>query len=399
MENLHVSFGFIKEGKIYLGKWGAQDEVLLGEVSSEDPQSSIQFYEKRFADFEEKVNGVIEKIDSNENKGSFLMKLMHLKNQALEPKGLGDYEKVHKKIEEYESLVKETIKKNRERNTAIKTALIEEAKEAVETINWKEGTEKVNELKAKWIKTGNAEAEAQEELETSFWEIVTKYFERKKNFFEDKKKLTDHRKRKYEELVAKSAEAAQLSGPKRFQEIGKLRDEWKNVGGVPSSVYNPLFEVFKSNLKEKKKVEHVDYSMIISSLEQVMDGTISFDKKSLDIIKKNLQQDRSRNKQKKVASELVQLIEEREFINSLAHKRFSNFSKMEKKEKNEIRKKITKDLINRDEEDLKIYEENSANFNTSNNSMYKLVEGRLKNQQRKIEIKNKLMKWFNEKEI
>ena len=46
-----------------------------------DLGKSAHFFQERFSDLEKKVVEVIEKIDSSENKGSFLMKLIHLKDQ------------------------------------------------------------------------------------------------------------------------------------------------------------------------------------------------------------------------------------------------------------------------------------------------------------------------------
>ena len=180
------------------------------------------------------------------------MKLVHLKEQLPDHDGLGDYPTLLETIDKYISLVNDIIQKNRERNTEIKSALLLEAGELDDIVNWKEATEKAHDLKTRWIKTGSAEEEKNDELEESFWGKISHFFDRKKQFYEDKLKLADHRKRKYEELVAEAERLVDMHGKERFDKVKELKERWKENGGIPAEQYQPLHDAFQKALKGGK---------------------------------------------------------------------------------------------------------------------------------------------------
>ncbi|WP_424963233.1 DUF349 domain-containing protein [Ekhidna sp.] len=399
MDILEVPFGFIKDSKVFQKGWGGNADREIGEVRDEDTEKSVQFFQDRFADLEKKIREVTEKIDSTENKGSFLMKLVHLKEHLPQHDGLGDYQVLHDQIIKYENLVRDIIKKNRVRNTEIKTALLEEGKQIAEIVNWKEATELVNDLKSRWIKTGSAEEEKNEELEEAFWGQVKEFFDRKKQFFEDKQKLTEHRKKQYEELVEEAKKLADLHGQERFNKVKELKEQWKETGGIPAEFYKPLNTEFNKNLKGRSFKPSIDYSDTLQKLEAIKSGKEAFDGEELGKIKKFLFRDKGRNPDKQKCLELIQLLNERAFVIKLSQKRFPDFSKLEADKKKSIRKSIINDLISRDQEDLKIYEENSANFSSADGKMNKMVENKIRSQKRKIEIKSKLLDWVDSGEF
>lgn len=399
MDILEVPFGFIKDGKVFQKGWGGNADREIGEVRDEDTDKSVRFFQERFADLEKKIDEVTEKIESTENKGSFLMKLVHLKEHLPQHDGLGDYQALEDRIVKYENLVRDIIQKNRVRNTEIKTALLEEGKQIVEIVNWKEATEKINDLKSRWIKTGSAEEDKNEEMEESFWTLITDFFDRKKQFFEDKQKLTDHRKRQYEELVEESKKLTDLHGQERFNKVKQLKERWKETGGIPAEFYKPLNDEFNKNLKGRTFKPSIDYSETLQKLEAIKSGKATFNGEELSKMKKNLFRDKGRNPEKQKCLELIQLLNERAFVVKLTQKRFPDFSKLESDKKKSIRAGIIRDLISRDEEDLKIYEENSANFSSSDGTMNKMVENKIKSQKRKIEIKSKLLEWVDSGEF
>ncbi|WP_425390264.1 DUF349 domain-containing protein [Ekhidna sp.] len=394
MDILQVPFGFIKEDKVFLSGWGANPDREIGEVRDEDIEKSVQFFNDRFSDLEKKIKEVTEKIDSTENKGSFLMKLVHLREHLPQHDGLGDYQKLHDEIVKYENLVKDIIQKNRVRNTEIKSALVEEAKQIAEIINWKEATEKINDIKSRWIKTGSAEDDKNEGLEEEFWGIIKEFFDRKKQFFEDKQKLTEHRKRQYAELVEEAKKLSGMHGQERFNKVKELKERWKEIGGIPAEFYKPLNTEFNQQLKGKKFTP-VDYSETLTKLKAFKQGKVAYNKDELDKYKKTLFRDKSRSADKHECLQLIQLLHEREFVKKLSQKRFPDFAKLDADKKNSIRKGIINDLIARDKEDLRTYEENSANFSSVDGKMNKIVENKIKGQRRKIETKSKLLEWVD----
>ncbi len=396
-----IPFGFEKNGKIYRSAWADHPDREIGEVRDNDVEKSVIFFQERFSDLSSKIQEVTEKIDNTTNKGSFLMKLVHLKAQLPEHDGLGDYQELLNTIDKYESLVKDIIQKNRERNTEIKTALIEEAKELEDINNWKESTEKAHDIKARWIKTGSAEEDKNEALEKEFWDKISHFFDRKKQFYEDKQKLIEHRRRQYEELVLEAEKLANLHGKERFDKVKELKERWKETSGIPSEFYQPLYTSFQKALKGRKLKprQTINYKDILEKLEQIKLEKIPFDKKELDTLKKSIFKDRSRSDDKNKSLQLIQILQEKEFVTKLAHKRFPDFPRIEKEKKKGIKLGIVKDLIQRDKEDLKIYEENSANFSSSDGSMNKLVESKIKGQKRKIDVKMILLDWIEKGEF
>lgn len=395
MDSIASSFGYIKDGKVFQNGWGSNPDREIGEVRDEDNEKSILFFQDRYKDLAKKINEVTEKIDSTENKGSFLMKLVHLKELLPQHDGLGDYQVLHDKISQYESLVRDIIQKNRKRNTEIKNALLVEAKEIADILQWKEATEKVNDLKSRWIKTGSAEEDKNDALEEEFWSIIKTFFERKKQFYEDKQKLTEHRKRQYESLVEEAKKITYLHGKERFSKVKELKEQWKATGGIPSEVYQPLYQSFNEELKGKKYAPKVDYSETLKKLELISSGKEPFNKEQLDKIKKSLFKDKARHPEKHACLELIQLLNERAFILKLAEKRSTDFESLDDEQKKSIKKKIINDLIHRDQEDLAIYEENSGNFSSHDGGINKVVEKKIKSQKRKIEIKLKLLSWID----
>ena len=72
------SFGYIKDGKVFLKGFLGRPDRVIGEVKGNEA-STILYFETRFTQLEEKVASLKAAIEENQNKGSFLMKLIHLK--------------------------------------------------------------------------------------------------------------------------------------------------------------------------------------------------------------------------------------------------------------------------------------------------------------------------------
>ena len=68
-------YGYIKDNKVYLKGFLGQDDRVIGEVK-EDEASTLNYFEARFEQLKEKVEKLKSDISENQNKGSFLMKLI-----------------------------------------------------------------------------------------------------------------------------------------------------------------------------------------------------------------------------------------------------------------------------------------------------------------------------------
>lgn len=391
MEEQTVPFGYIKDNCIYLNAWGNREERKVGEVKGDNEQDSIAHYVKRFEQYHEKVQALISKIDETENKGSFLVKLLHLKDELDKYEGLGDYAPIAEKLTQYESLIKDIIEKNRKRNTDIKTALVVETKQLEELINWKEATEFANDLKKRWIKTGNAEEGINEELEQVFWEKIQTFFERKKQFFEDKKKLMDLRKQDYEGLVKEAEGVKEFFGKEKYEKIDALKAKWKEIGGIPAETYQPLVQAFNKNLKARKPFPKTDYEAINKELSEVANGNKPFDRKAIESLKKNIFKDKTPSDAKASALQLIQLLTERDFAIKIAKKKNREFDSLDNEAKVKSLVSVLKGLIKRDEEDLKIYEGNTGMFSSRDGKFDNMISGKLNAQKKKIKMKTLLI--------
>ena len=55
MDILEVPFGFIKAGKVYQSGWGEFPDREIGEVRDDNNEKSVEFFNDRFADLEQKI--------------------------------------------------------------------------------------------------------------------------------------------------------------------------------------------------------------------------------------------------------------------------------------------------------------------------------------------------------
>ncbi len=69
------AFGYIQDGKVFLKGFLGRPDRVIGEVKG-DEASTLLYFETRFAQIEEKVARLRDAIEENQNKGSFLMKLI-----------------------------------------------------------------------------------------------------------------------------------------------------------------------------------------------------------------------------------------------------------------------------------------------------------------------------------
>jgi len=97
------SFGYIKDGKVFLKGFLGGEDREIGEVKGDEP-STLRYFEGRFAQLQEKVAQLKAAIQENQNKGSFLMKLIHLKESLYQSDALGDFVSLIAELEGQEAL-------------------------------------------------------------------------------------------------------------------------------------------------------------------------------------------------------------------------------------------------------------------------------------------------------
>lgn len=240
-------FGYVKEGKVFLNSFRNFPERAIGEVKDTE-ENALNYFVNRFSVIENRVNKLVDSIETAQNKGSFLMSLLHLKESVPKYDALGDFEILLRKLENAEISLDGLILQNRAKNKEIKESLIEEAKVAVENPDWKEATASLTDLNLKWIKTGKAEKELDEELEIDFRDIFTDFYNRKKLFYEEIQELYVKRLEVYQTLLDQAREV--LSRKAHPAELKPIQAAWKEVGNVPKTMLHPVIKEYKYIVKE-----------------------------------------------------------------------------------------------------------------------------------------------------
>ncbi|MFT7426156.1 MAG: hypothetical protein ACI9O5_002107, partial [Algoriphagus sp.] len=213
-------YGYLKENKVFLKGFLGQADRQIGDVK-ENETLTLNYFEARFEQLSEKVEKLKSDIQENENKGSFLMKLIHLRESLMKADALGDFIPLIEELNIQESFLDEIIQGNREKNLEIKRGLILEAEAIKEDTDWKETTEAFKELKLRWIKTGPVEKDLQDQIEEEFETSVQHFFENRRHFFEGLALQADENIKVYESLVEQAKEAHDLVDVKMAFEVSK----------------------------------------------------------------------------------------------------------------------------------------------------------------------------------
>ena len=185
------SYGYIKEENVYLKGYNDKADRQIG-VVKESPEASIAYFEDRYQKLVEKVNEVAQAIEESQNKGSYLMKLVHIRESLETYNAIGDYTAIEKRILELEQGIEDYISENRVKNTEIKTALLAEAQTLKDSDDWEEVSEYLKDLKMRWIRTGSV-GDEDEEMSEEFDRCLDVFFERRKAFFDNERIVNDER--------------------------------------------------------------------------------------------------------------------------------------------------------------------------------------------------------------
>ncbi|AKD02958.1 DUF349 domain-containing protein [Pontibacter korlensis] len=416
-------YGFIQDQQVWLKPFMNYPARQVGEVK-ESEDDSLVYFAKRFEMFSEKVNNLLQRIETSDNKGSFLMKVLHMKEQVGNYDALGDFEQIFHTLSKAEEEINETIKQNREKNLNIKIELIKEAEAHSESIDWKETSEKLKDLRTAWIKTGPVEKELTDEIEERFRNAVEKFFERKKNFFEDKKRMQNRAYERYRELINQSFA---LQNSEEWEEttakLKQLQNEWKDVGGnLPRKTMTNLWNTFRKAHNHfferlKRKIQKEKNASRDQFYEQNYER-----KQELAVEAEQLLQELSLNDAVKRAKELqaewkkvgpvrpdvsdaiwerfIKACDRVFELSSLEHyiRKRQQASNETFSETDSLQARINalRDFIKSDRSELEVLETNLGKLNDSpsNDAFRNMLKGKIRNFNRKIGTKSALIEMF-----
>lgn len=406
-------YGYIKDNKVYLRGFLNQPDRVIGEVK-EDEASTIKYFEDRFESLKEKIEALKKDIEENQNKGSFLMKLIHLKDSLLEYDALGDFLPLIEDLEKQRVFLEDIIQKNRAKNLEIKKGLILEAESLKNSTDWKTTAEEFKNLKMRWIKTGPVDKEFEEEIENQFNSAFDTFFENRKHYFEGLALQAEVNIKVYEDLVRQAKEAFDNPDAKKAFEISKrIQKEWKAAGKVPaerrqplwdefSKLNNRIFSRFRRTMQSEpqmkpwelvKKMESMTEEMKKLAKAETNPEVISSAKKlQADWKKLPQRKPREANIVMRSFTFFSEVVFEKLFLDKLAHNKYLDFDKKDTSEQKKIKASILKDLIYRDENELSTIKENADNFRTNEEEFEIMMKRKISAFTRKIDVKNFILK-------
>ncbi|MBN7811711.1 DUF349 domain-containing protein [Algoriphagus sp. H41] len=406
-------YGYIKDNKVYLKGFLGKEDREIGEVK-EDEASTISYFEARFEQIKDKVAKLKSDIEENQNKGSFLMKLIHLRDSLYESDALGDFIPLIETLNEQEAFLNEIIQVNRAKNLEVKKALILEAEAKRDDTDWKPTAEFFKELKMRWIKTGPVEKELHEELENEFNDSIQTFFENRRHFYEGLALQAEENIKVYEALVVQAREAHDLPDAKMAFDISKrIQKEWKEAGKVPAEKRQPLWDEF-SKLNNRifsryKRTLNPGPSMHPREVLRKIEGMVDELKKmahqptgpAITQRAKAIQEDwkklpahkpKEANLPARSYQFFMDIIFEKAFLEKLAHGKHPGFEAMPLQEQNQIKSGILKDLLHRDQGELDTMQNNSDNFRVQTPDFQMMMRKKLSGLKRKVDVKNYILK-------
>lgn len=359
-----TTFGYTKDGKVFLKGYFDFPDREIGLVK-ESEEASLQYFIKRFELAESKVAELAEAIQNTTNKGSYLMKLVHMRTYLAEFNGLGDFPSLFRKLDELEAEIRSYIHENRIKNHEIKTNLLKEAEVLSQGTNWNVFTKKFKELKLRWIKTGSTFEDEEESFNKAFDNYYNTFFERKNQFFEQRKALLESRRIRYEEILAEMARINAEMPENAQQEITRLQKQWKVVGKINARFFKELTkkmhtEVKIFNEKLKRLQERINANPIERKKElcEKVEGMLRTDEPLQIALVKSIQaewkrlgklkhpMDKDYNTRFKIAcNEIFETF----FLDQTAKTKYEHFSEKTRFEQLKIKIRLLKDSIKEDE--------------------------------------------------
>lgn len=406
-------YGYIKNTKVYLRGFLGQADREIGEVK-EDEASTLKYFEARFEQLKGKVEKLKIDIQENQNKGSFLMKLIHLRESLFESDALGDFVPLIEELNQQEAFLNEIIQSNRSKNLEVKNALIEEAESMKDDTDWKETTEFFKELKLRWIKTGPVEKELHEEIETRFNDAVQTFFENRRHFFEGMALQAEENIKIYESLVLQAREAHDLPDSKMAFDISKkIQKQWKEAGKVPaerrqplwdefSKLNNRIFSRYKRTLNPGPQMNPRELIRKIEILTEDIKKLVNLPTSYEVINKAKAIQEEWRKLPPRKPKEatltarsfqfFTDIVFEKAFLEKLIHGKYPDFNEMPVSEQIDLKIALLKDLLHRDQSELDTMQNNTDNFRVQTEDFEIMMKKKLSGLKRKVDVKNYLLK-------
>jgi hypothetical protein len=242
---LENKYAYIKDGKVFLRGYSDIPDRQIGEVKRTE-EEAFQYFINRYEIAVKKVGDLEKEIDEAQNKGSYLTKLLQLRKRLLNFDGIGDFAPLLKTLDIKEAYLNGLIEVNQKNNLRVKRELLEETRKYSATDDWGPASDKLQEIRAKWIRTGPVYDDTNEEMEEEFKNLQDSFYQRRKVFFDEQNRIIDENKAAFEKLITEAnALHSRTDWDEAFEDLKKLQQQWKYIGPVPPKMLKGLFKNFK----------------------------------------------------------------------------------------------------------------------------------------------------------
>lgn len=421
MKTQESQFGYVLEGKVYLKGFLDRPDREIGEVV-EDDETSTNYFEERFSKIQDKVEELTKTVDTAENKGSFLMKIIHLRESLSTYNALGDFESLYKKLDELEVSLRQQIDANHERNLVQKRTLLVELKSITDAPYLQESVELVKSVQQRWVKTGKVPKTSEIEIEEEFKKLIQQFFDSRKDYTEAKKQVTEDRLAKYQNIIERAQVLVEKADYDKDLDVFKsLQKEWKEVGFVPKSSLSDIWKAFKevgdqyfsaykefvkknkkSRFKQNNESKIAQKTALLEKAQSLLDLPIQEAINQTKSLQKEWKAIGYIPKLEKIQHEFYlacDYVFEYQYLLKFVQGKDRKFAERDETEKNQRLVRGIYTLIERDEDELRRYQENLS-FMTirsdSNSGFDKMVDSRLGALERKIMAKKTILKKLKE---
>jgi len=237
--------------------------------------------------------------------------------------------------------------------------------------------------------------------------MTQSFYNKRQSFFDDKKKLTDSRINKYDSVISDIEEIIKSKDlHKHVNKVSQLQNDWQAIGHVPIKDYKTRNEKYWSLCKEfykelkvdrQKSIVKEDFKGNLKLKQAIIEQLQELEKKSLhqetkpsvETAKKIWKSiGRIPKDQVSILNEaylgLLDSIFEKSFIFQLANRKFKGFIKKDVEERNELLKKLVKELLSRDKSELETFKMNMDNMHVNKGSFVDMLEKKLENQEKRV---------------
>ncbi len=416
MGNINIPFGFVQDGKIFLSGQAGLPDREIGFIKDDNEEGSVQYFVDRFDKFKNEVDSLEKTIAASENKGSYLMKLVHLKKSIRKHNGLGDYMMLSQKLSIIEEQLKEEIEENQDRNTAIKKDLLDDLNEAIKIPDWKLAASKIKDIKKLWNETGNAKESKRYKMEIEFETKYNFFFERKKAVEQTQRDLNESRANKYESIIDELRSLIRTKDPNARLRMRDLQTKFQEVGPIPRKHYTKYLKEYDqiiATLTNKNKSIPLPPRKKAPKMLTDDEMMKNYEKK-LELIRqvKALRQDPSipkasrcrdiwkaigpvpREKSSEISLEFydgISFVYEVNYLDKVCKELYDDWEDLSLKKQTEIKIEKLSELMAVDERELDSVMDNKWNLTTSEGSISKQINEKLVIQKRKIRVKTQIM--------